>query len=107
MSRYISETLQDMDIITMEGSYVIYIYNFIRHVGSHIQYKKAIYSKQNDEKVNNSVTIFQQHIRVGHITLAESYRIFNDTPEWPITTAPLQITPIFYMLHRLRPFLSS
>jgi len=34
------------------------LYNFIRHIGSHIQYKKAIYSKQNDEKVNNSVTIF-------------------------------------------------
>jgi len=47
------------------------IYNFIRHIGSHIQYKKAMYSKQNDEKVNNSVTIFQQHIRVGHIILAE------------------------------------
>jgi len=37
---------------------LIYIYNFIRHIGSHIQYKKAIYSKQNEEKVNNSVTIF-------------------------------------------------
>jgi len=35
-----------------------YIYNFIRHIGSHIQYKKAIYNKQYDEKVNNSVTIF-------------------------------------------------
>jgi len=34
------------------------IYNFIRHIGSHIQHKKAIYSKQNDEKVNNSITIF-------------------------------------------------
>jgi len=34
------------------------MYNFIRHIGSHIQYKKAMYSKQNDEKVNNSVTIF-------------------------------------------------
>jgi len=31
----------------------------IRHIGSHIQYEKeAIYSKQYDEKVNNSVTIF-------------------------------------------------
>jgi len=48
-----------------------FIYNFIRHISSHIQYKKAMYSKQNDEKVNNSVTIFQQCIRVGHIILAE------------------------------------
>jgi len=37
----------------------VFIYNCIRHIGSHIQYKKeAIYSKQYDEKVNNSVTIF-------------------------------------------------
>jgi len=36
-----------------------YIYNFIRHIGSHIQYKKAMYSKQNDEKVNKCQSINQ------------------------------------------------
>jgi len=35
------------------------IYNFIRHIGSHMQYKiEAIYSNNKDEKVNNSVTTF-------------------------------------------------
>jgi len=44
---------------TTTATTILYIYNFIRHIGSHIQYEKeAICSKQYDEKVNNSVTIF-------------------------------------------------
>jgi len=47
------------------------IYNFIRHIGSHIQYKKQYTANNMMKTVNNSVTNFQQHIRVGHIILAE------------------------------------
>ena len=35
-----------------------YIYNFIRHIGSHIQYKKQSTANNKDEKVNNPVTTF-------------------------------------------------
>jgi len=47
------------------------IYNFIRHIGSHIQYKKQYTANNTMKKVNNSVTNFQQHIRVRHTILAE------------------------------------
>jgi len=53
---YINQSINLFAHLFIIAIYILY--NFIRHIGSHIQYKKAIYSKQNDEKVNNSVTIF-------------------------------------------------
>jgi len=37
-----------------------YIYNFIRHIGSHIQYKKAIYTHE-DIALSNVSKTFNEH----------------------------------------------
>ena len=74
------------------------IYNFIRHIGSHIQYKKAIYSKQNDEKVNNFGNSYWGPIFCSVVP----YSIFITYAFWGFGPQPSKLIDATGILHSIK-----